>query len=352
MKILLTSAGRRGYLVRYFKEAVKDGEIHVANSDPYATAMHFADESIVTPLIYEKTYIPFLLKYCEENSINAIVPLFDIDLPVLSKSKRQFEGKGVSVIVSNEEVIRICNDKWETYNFLKRNGFRTPITFRTLKETMKAVNEGSISFPLMLKPRWGMGSLLVFDAENEEELLMFYKKIKRNIPKTYLNYEAQKDYDKCVIIQEKIVGEEYGLDIINDLNGQYQNTVSKIKIGMRAGETDCSETTISEELQHVGQRLGQNIGHIGNLDVDIFLNEKGVYILEMNARFGGGYPFSHMAGVNLPKAIVGWLQGRDISCNLLKAKSGVVGFKDINVFSNDNINEAIVEMRNKTESRV
>ena len=33
MNILLTSAGRRGYMVNYFKEALgEQGEVHVANS--------------------------------------------------------------------------------------------------------------------------------------------------------------------------------------------------------------------------------------------------------------------------------------------------------------------------------
>ena len=42
------------------------------------------------------------------------------------------------------------------------------------------------------------------------------------------------------------------------------------------------------------------------------------YILEMNARFGGGYPFSHMAGVNLPKAIIHWLNDEELLKNYLK----------------------------------
>ena len=43
-------------------------------------------------------------------------------------------------------------------------------------------------------------------------------------------------------------------------------------------------------------------GDIGNLDVDIMQRANGDYcVLELNPRFGGGFPFSYEAGVNLPK---------------------------------------------------
>ena len=44
-----------------------------------------------------------------------------------------------------------------------------------------------------------------------------------------------------------------------------------------------------------------------HLDMDLFVEKNEIYLLEMNARFGGGYPFSHLAGVNLPKAIIKWI---------------------------------------------
>ena len=81
MKILLTSVGRRSYLVQYFKEVIgSEGEVHVSNSTELSPAFIYADKHIKTPLIYEENYIEFLLDYCSENKIDALISLFDIDL--------------------------------------------------------------------------------------------------------------------------------------------------------------------------------------------------------------------------------------------------------------------------------
>ena len=49
----------------------------------------------------------------------------------------------------------------------------------------------------------------------------------------------------------------------------------------------------------------------------------------MNARFGGGYPFSHAAGLNLPYALIMWAMGREPEEGCLEARPGVHAQKDI-----------------------
>lgn len=332
MNILLTSVGRRSYLVSYFKKSVgMNGEVHVANSTDNSPAFQVADHSVVSPLIYDKEYIPFLKKYCIENHIDAIVSLFDIDLPILAKHKKEFGELGVEVIVSSEETINICNDKWKTFQYMTSKNFLVPKTYLTLEKVHDDLKKGIISYPVIVKPRWGMASIGVYEAENDDELDVLYKKVISNIKKTYLHFESEQEMNQAVIIQEKISGQEYGLDIINDLQGAYKNTIVKKKIAMRAGETDCAETVNNAELVELGERISNTLHHIANLDVDIFLSEGKPYILEMNARFGGGYPFSHMAGVDLPSAIVKWVQHEIVPSSMLEAEYGVRCQKDLNL---------------------
>lgn len=338
MNILFTSVGRRSYLVKYFREALRGmGEIHVANSSGLSPAFQVADHCVVTPLIYDDGYIPFLLDYCREHQISAIISLFDVDLPILSRHREDFARIGVRVIVSDEHIIALCNDKWKTYQYLKENGFSVPQTFLSLEAAEDAVAQGSLIFPLMVKPRWGMGSIAIYEAEDPEELKVFYRKTVNTIRKTYLKYESAENMEQCVLIQEKIRGQEYGLDIINDLDGNYQTTVCKKKHAMRSGETDCAVTVDSEVLKDVGRRLGRKLRHIANMDCDVFLQDDTPYVLEMNARFGGGYPFSHAAGVDLPRAIVCWLTGETVPAELLQATAGVVTQKDITLVRLDTV---------------
>lgn len=329
--ILLTSAGRRTYLVEYFKEAVAGkGKIHAANSQ-ICQAFSSADQWVVTPLIYDKNYIPFLLEYCRKNNITMLISLFDIDLPVLAAHRKEFAEIGVDVVVSDTDTVAVCNDKWKTYQFLMEHHLPAPKSFITLTEAKQAVKEGRLSYPLMVKPRWGMGSLSVYEADNEEELEVFYKKIFREIGDSYLRFESSQNLEMCVLIQEKLDGQEYGLDIINDLNGCYQVTVPKRKAAMRSGETDAAETVDNEELRQLGQQLSSLLHHRGNLDVDVFQANGQYYILEMNARFGGGYPFSHAAGIDLPRALLSWEKGEQPKKEWLTARYGVRAQKAIKI---------------------
>ncbi len=329
MNVLLTSVGRRGYLVEFFRQI--DGcKVYVANSHKtHVFAM--ADESVITPLIYSGDYIDFLLDYCVDNKIDVVISLFDIDLMMLAKNKAKFEEKNIRVIVSDENVINICNDKWNTYNFLKENDFKTPKTYLDTVEVIKEIAKGNLNYPVIIKPRWGMGSIGVFVAENEDELCVFYNKVKRTIEESYLIYESRENFENAVVIQEMLKGNEYGMDVINDLDGNYRSTVIRRKIAMRNGETDIAEIVENSGIYDVSVKIGNVLGHIANLDCDVFLVNGEPYILEMNARFGGGYPFGHIAGVNLPQAIINWFNGVEVDESMIKATVGVKAYKNIQI---------------------
>lgn len=329
MNILLTSVGRRAYMVKYFKDVLGgNGQVHVCNSDDHTVAFHYADKTVISPLIYDENYIPFLLDYCKANQIDVLISLFDIDLLVLSQNKQRFETIGTKVIVSDQGFIEVCNDKWKTYQFLKEHGFRAPKTYASMADTLQALVDGELHFPIVVKPRFGCGSIAVAIAYDIDDLKYLHKKGNREVRQSYLKYESKTVSEK-LIFQECLDGQEYGADIINDLQGKQRSVIVRRKIAMRSGETDIAELVDMPVIRTELERLGSLTGHIGNVDCDVFMVEDVPYILEMNARFGGGYPFSHMGGCNLPGAIVAWCKGEAVPQSMLSARVGIRGFKEL-----------------------
>ncbi len=328
MNILLTSVGRRTYLINYFKDALKtyNGRVYAANSiETYALKQ--ADGSTITPPIYSEGYIDYLIEYCLKHNIQVIISLFDIDLPILSRHRSEFEEKGIRVVVSDESVIKICNDKWETYQFLVNHNISTPKTYLSLKDAHDDIE--NLSFPLIVKPRWGMGSIGIYKADDIEELNIFYKKVVNEIKSSYLKYESESDIEQSVLIQQCISGAEYGIEIINDFDKKYVNTLCKKKIAMRSGETDQALTLNSEKLEAIGERLSESLEHIAVLDTDCLEQDGEYYVLEMNARFGGQYPFSHLAGADIPRQIIEWCLGIPTNKELVSIRKNVLCAKDI-----------------------
>ena len=170
----------------------------------------------------------------------------------------------------------------------------------------------------------------MFEADDEEELKIFFNKIRKCIMSSDLRHEAGAADDN-VLIQEKLTGQEYGMDVINDLGSNYMNSIIKVKYSMRSGSTEFGEVVDNAVLKKFGAFLGEKMRHIGNLDVDLFMEGDIPYLLEMNPRFGGGYFFSHMAGADLPLAIVRWLNNEPVATDLFKEKYGVVSHKFIDI---------------------
>ena len=320
MNILFTCAGRRTYLLKYFKENLSEGDKVIATDMQLsAPALQVADIKLQVPAVYAPEYVDITLGICKDYNVDALISLNDLELPILSENKSRFEELGVKVIVSDPEVIDICFDKYKTAQWVESLGLPSPKTYVRLDDAKKALAAGEISFPLFMKPRWGSGSIGLESIADMEELDIYYHLLMKKIKKTILATASVGN--EYIMIQEKLTGAELGLDIINDLDGNNVSVSVKQKLAMRAGETDKAITRDLPEVREMGALIGKKLKHIGNLDVDIMQRANGEYcVLELNPRFGGGFPFSYEAGVNMPKAIIKWIKGEKVDSSILKPK--------------------------------
>ena len=322
MNILFTCAGRRTYLLKYFRENMSEGDKIIATDMQLcAPALQAADIKLQVPSVYDPQYIDITLDICRQYSVDALLCLNDLELPILAENKARFEKIGVTVIVSDPGVIDICFDKYKTAQWVESIGLNAPKTYVTLASAKEALAKGEITFPLFMKPRWGSGSIGLETIEDMEELDIYYHLLMKKIKKTILATASVGD--EYIMIQEKLTGKEFGLDVMNDLEGNNVAVSVKQKLAMRAGETDKATTVDLPVVREMGAAIGRYLKHIGNLDVDIMQRANGDYcVLELNPRFGGGYPFSYEAGVNMPLAIIKWLKGEGVDSAILQSKYG------------------------------
>lgn len=322
MNILFTCAGRRTYLLKYFRENLsEDDKIVATDMQLSAPALQAADRKLQVPAVYDPDYINITLRICKEYKIDALFSLNDLELPILAENKDRFEKIGVKVVVSDPKVIDIAFDKYKTAKWVESIGLLAPKTFVRLEDVKKALSTGEVEFPLFMKPRWGSGSIGLESISDMDELDTYYRLLMKKIKRTILAKASVGD--EYIMIQEKLTGSEYGLDVMNDLYGKNVGVSVKQKLAMRSGETDKAITVDLPVVREIGYRIGQALGHIGNLDVDVMQRADGAYcVLELNPRFGGGFPFSYEAGVNFPKVLIQWIKNEVADISLLCPEYG------------------------------
>ncbi|MDB6171526.1 MAG: hypothetical protein JWL59_837 [Chthoniobacteraceae bacterium] len=312
MNVILTCAGRRTYAIKAFKDALQGrGKVFACDSNPGAPALQQADGAFIVPDASDHNYIPALLRICRENKIKLLVPALEPELPLFAENRALFLGIGTVPLVSTTEVVDICYDKLRAAQFLIGCGVSVPRTFASLPDARKAIQDCDVQWPLVTKPRWGVSSICLGFPHDAEELELVYALTRRQLERTFLADVSAADPDGCILIQETIKGDEYGLDIVNDLHGRYVCTFAKRKLRMWAGQTDRAITVRDPILEELGRCIGENLGHYGLLDCDVFVSEGRCFVIDMNPRIGGGYPFSHLAGANFPAALVSWMAGEN-----------------------------------------
>ena len=137
------------------------------------------------------------------------------------------------------------------------------------------------------------------------------------------------------MLQKFVFGQEVGIDILNDFSGKYVHCCAKSKISMRDGETDKARIVNNKKYVTLSKKISKIFKHIGPLDVDLIEDKKGnIFFIDFNPRFGGGYPFSHLAGCNYLKAIIDMYQNKNY--RRIKSPKKITAMKGISLFvSND-----------------
>lgn len=301
MNILILSAGTRNKIVQYFKKELKgNGRVIATDCSDLAPAIYEADKYYIVPRIDEIGYIETIIDICKKERIDTLISLIDPELSLISQNIEKFKQVNVKPIISDYDKIEMCFDKYQMYEFLIKNNFRTIKSYIDKEEFYKDFSGNRIEFPIFVKPVKGSASLNINKINSKEELEIIWK-----------------DSEK-LMIQEYMDGQEYGADVYIDMiSNEPVSIFVKKKIKMRAGETDKSISVKDEKLFELIKRFVKKAGFKGIIDIDIFEKNNKYYISEVNPRFGGGYPHAYECGVNVPKMII-----NNIECKENKEEIG------------------------------
>lgn len=284
--ILITSAGQRVSLVRAFqaelKKFDKNNKVYTVDSNPVlAPACHVSDGHKKLPKVTANNYITKLLNLCKEWKIKLIVPTIDTELLTLSKNVQYFKEKGIKIVVADEDFVQACRDKRIINKFFLKKEIEIP----------RQIDKEKPTFPLFIKPYDGSLSKDIFLIKTKDELKDYHLK---NSKFMFMEYMSPDEYN------------EYTVDTYYSKSGDLRCVVPRKRIYVRAGEVNKGVTHKNEIVDFVKQKLMHIKGAKGCLTMQFFLGKENKRIvgIEINPRFGGGYPLSYLAGANFPKWLI------------------------------------------------
>lgn len=327
MNILLTSGARRIDFINFFQQALKQadtlGNIIVADPDHNAPSLQVADRPYVIPHQTDDNYIDAILKICEDNEIDAIIPLNDWEVPKLAHHEEEFDKLGVKLFIPPTDVVKKARDKAKYEETLGEFGVKAPKAFLTVEEAVQGLDKGEVKFPLIVKPRNGSASVGIEIVNSVEELESAYRLSIQKIKDSPIAKDAEYDVEHNIMVEEVIDGEKYSLDIVNDLDGNFLTAFARKQLAMRGGDVDRTITSHKDEILNLGRKIGINLKHRGYLNTDVFFDGKDYYVIDMNPRFGGGYAFTHHAGANIPAAFIALAADKEVRREWLHSEEDV-----------------------------
>ncbi|MBC7830313.1 MAG: ATP-grasp domain-containing protein [Chitinophagaceae bacterium] len=282
MNILITSAGQRVSLVRAFQKELKTlyPENKVFTTDMFpalSAACNVSDGYFTVRRVTDPLYIDQLLEICINNKVSMIVPTIDTELLIMAQNKARFCEAEIHAIISSVPFIEQCRDKRKTNLVFQQRGIDVP----------RSIDKTNPQFPLFIKPYDGSLSANTFLIESAEQLTAFHLSNEKFLFMEYIDKENHA---------------EYTVDMYFDKTNHVKCIVPRKRLLVRAGEINKGLTCKNTIVSFLKEKLGFIEGAVGCLTVQVFLNENTgrIIAIEINPRFGGGYPLSYRAGANYP----------------------------------------------------
>ena len=285
LNVLVLSAGRRVELVKAFQNAVKDAcldaSVLAADISPeLSSACIVADRAFKVPRATDEDYVTSVLDLCEDNNVGVVIPTIDTELLPLTQARPLFIARGIELLVPDLEIVKACRDKQLTGDLFSKLGIRYPDIYP----------RSAIKFPCFCKPVDGSCSKGALKLGTPDELSDVLLANPKNMFMELIGPEYV----------------EYTIDVLFSSNGRLLMYVPRERLEVRAGEVSKAVTRKDFVFNLLHDGLSQWDGMRGCVTLQVFVDkdQRQVVGLEINPRFGGGYPLSEAAGASFSSVIV------------------------------------------------
>ncbi|WP_169253448.1 ATP-grasp domain-containing protein [Brevibacterium sp. 'Marine'] len=329
--IVISSAGRRLYLIDWFREAFEalgiEGRVIIAENDPTSSSASYGDVGRCLPKYDDPDYGPELMRLVAEFDAKIFVSANDYELMhvhVNSGLANSLRESGVLVPGVSAAWQAGCADKLQMAKMLGAIEVPTPATVSGADE--QGIDGLSAQTDeLVVKHRFGSGSSGLRVVSTDQ--------VRQAVTEAALSAPAASGHPGTrddVVVQPKLPGTEYGVDIIGSLtdSGMLSGVLARRKVRMRAGETDKAVTVDAAPFTRISEQIAGASDLTGLIDVDVFVDDFGErFVIDINPRFGGGYPFVHLAGADVPLYYLAQALGVDIGDSWSRYELDVVSAK-------------------------
>ncbi|MCR6672052.1 ATP-grasp domain-containing protein [Devosia ginsengisoli] len=282
-RILLTGGGGAGNEALWTLLSPKY-EIHFADADRLAIDPSIPDnQRHEVPLANDPRFVESLIRLCKTLAIDLLVPGVDEELPVLAANRDEFLP--VRIMLPGLDYIESMLDKLEMVAVLRQRGVTVPAS-RLLTDDLS-----DWTFPSICKPRTGRGSrdVSVLNSIKEAEELI-----------ARLGLSA-----RSMMVQEKIEGTEYTVQMSADANGDLRAIVP-VKVDIKRGITLRAITNNEPAVTSACRAIHEAVRAVGCYNIQLMLTPDGRAIpFEINPRVSttlclvvaaGVDPFSNYLG--------------------------------------------------------
>lgn len=302
--VLLTCSGQRVDVVRGFQEAIDelgwDGVVVAVDNNELAPTLFRAGVGEGAPPISSADYIPALLDLVRAHGVIAVLPLTDLDSGVLVGTRDRFAAEGATVFLPDADVVEALYDKLACHQLLESHGIGSPPTW--LPEDARR-----ITFPALVKQRWGFGSQNIHRCDDAGQLAFFLGYV--TVP---------------VMVQQLCLGPEFSIDVLCDMDGRALNAIPRSMIQSKGGESIKGMTLDDRRLVEFGRDVAETLGLRGPATIQCFDEDGRLLVTDVNTRFGGAFALPLAAGSRYPELVMRMAAGERVEPAVGRYTPGVV----------------------------